>query len=190
MTRKKKTLIIFGGIVGGIIHVILAIILIMLIFAGAIHFILFLDRLDTTEPSKPFLEVEEFPFKLDYEINGNSYRIRDTLVIEQHGTDDGSTRKIDYEEISYTHRGKISPDAEIYSLPLVEEEEYSIHFCVGDYDYYMNGEQDSPDEIDAGEIYISPGNRVLTEEELYENYGIKILDVDITPSRMWQTPVD
>ena len=181
-----KTLIVFGGI----IHVILLINVAILIAAGVIHSILFLHRLDTTEYPEPFLEVEEFPFKLDYEINGNSYRIRDTLVIEQHGTDDGSTRKINYEEISYRHRGEISPEAEIYSLPLVEEEEYSIYFCVGDYDYYMNGEQDSPDEIDAGEIYLLPEKRILTEEELYEDYGIKILDVDITPSRMWQTPED
>ena len=122
----------------------------------------------------------EFPFKLEYEINGERISVEDTLIIEYKRSywsfELGAEHEFNVYCASQMGTEKVFRDYE--NLVLLESPH--IEFMIGSCDYYM-GLKEDPSIYD----YISPGDIMLktssytgpiSDEELLEQYDIKIIE--------------
>ena len=128
-------------------------------------------------PPVPEIQYAEFPFEIVYEVDGNVYKINDSLVCE-------------YEGIEFLG-SDIARDAEKYldwnvyikgtggneDLPLKEFDD-GAKLCIylGDIDYWMFGEVDDYTNFPGEMVYYSkPNFSDYLEEFDEEEYGIKII---------------
>ncbi len=141
------------------------------------------------ELDEPQFKYGEFPFKIVYETDGEVITIEDTLVVEYAGIeyDDANFKKKHRWNQYFMSQQNLSDQERsmAFQLSLYRESSYNIFFVLGSSEYYMG----LPEEdfyyrfyqIVPGDIVISNGSRVLSEEELLEDYGIKIIEKYISP---------
>ncbi len=141
------------------------------------------------KPKEPVVKSGDFPFKLVYEVEGERYTIEDTLLIRYEGIG------YDAESLEYFNQWNRIYKSELDILlpnPSYADNKFyiklysghndgigSIDICfdLGSSDYYMGIEEDeSSFQTQPGDIYIYPSFQVLSENELSEKHGIKIIE--------------
>ena len=147
-------------------------------------------------PPKPKQSYGEFPFLLTYEINGQRKEIKDTLVIEYLGlVYNKSVEGIYGKENKW--KAYMRNSEEYYELPyisetlclydgVIEDVGYvQIHYDIGRIEYYMGLEKADAYSRKPGSIvaysYAEREYIVITEEELYNIYNIRIIEKSISP---------
>lgn len=141
-------------------------------------------------PELPDPEVTygRFPFKLVYEVDGERITVEDTYIIEYKGWhwgfDEGSyyhwdtsvTRKLPRESVSqYFDR-----------VLVIKKSTPQIRFIIGSPEYYFGLEEDQwyiHHNVKPGDFVINSREYTgyISEEELYEKYGIKIIEKYVSP---------
>ena len=124
----------------------------------------------------------EFPFRLEYEIDGQNHVIEDVLIIKYAGIE----RSIEVEpSILWLKKLKSDPKSEDVLL-LETEEKDRVYYYTG-HPHYLMGEN-------YGDLFLYNGESVyvlsstdkkntwktgITADEMYDEYGIKIISFDI-----------
>ena len=130
---------------------------------------------------KPVNQYGEFPFKLVYEVNGERIKIEDVLVVEHLGQDwnEGSGTYNKW----HTFHKKGTKAENCTTLDLYEIDGATITLFLGSCEYYMGLDETNASiyklyKINPGDIVISSQKefRVITDEELYYKFGVKIIE--------------
>lgn len=132
-------------------------------------------------PPRPEIRYGEFPFRLEYEINGQRIVIEDTLICEYDGigADEGRGKYRKWKQ-------KLTSGNERITLLKVGDKK-ETYYHPGSAKYYM-GDFDSPIEYqhrfpDAN-IFEKEGgitsNRLIRADQLLEQYNIKLISWDYT----------
>ena len=141
--------------------------------------------LDDNTPPRPEHTYGEFPFSLIYEINGERKEIKDTLVIKYEGMGYNEGLGWYNKWDMYYKKAKREPITEIYRELVTGVGHITIFYELGDHEYYMgiDDEDDFFIRFEPGDIVISSptDTRVITEEELYNTYNIRIIEKSISP---------
>ena len=138
------------------------------------------------DPPRPEITYGEFPFRIEYEINGELIIIEDSVICEFDGFfvswgGDGKTRQW---KVSFASGRK----SEIFksSAYLLIDEVDQICFSLGDGKYYM-GDVERPynQSLYAIKIIRGPGGSLrlprIDSYELLNTYDIKIISYEISP---------
>lgn len=174
----KKT-ILFGVIV--IVLIIAAVICLTILIPPILFNLIF------PNPPKPEHQYGEFPFSLTYEINGELKEVKDTLVIEYEGIDwNEGLGKYNLWNTYYKSSQISDEDLELFNDYVDGIGSVIISYKLGSCEYYMGLPETEhlykSDVIIPGDIMItSPKEtRVITNEELYNNYKIRIIEKSIS----------
>jgi len=140
------------------------------------------EFINTPDPDMPEIDYAEFPITITYEVNGEVNTIHDALICEYTGytwnESDGIKHRTwnsffesgEYITLHSTDTNRnivlgVSHPAEWMMGDIDEFRTYD-----GDYSYYL------------GYIWNSSTNfHSAPEEEIYQNYGVKVLDFEIAP---------
>lgn len=158
----------------------------LLIFAIMVYFMLpwflmYIGIQSEPDPPRPQITYGEFPFRLEYEINGQRKVIKDTLICEYDGISSNEGRG-KYRKWKQT----LSSGSERITLLKVDNTK-EIYYAPGSAEYYMG-------DIDNTEDYNHQfPNAVIVEREgkmtnsgliradqLLEQYSIKLISWDYT----------
>jgi len=138
-------------------------------------------------PPKPEHKYGEFPFSLTYEINGELKEVKDTLVIEYEGIDwNEGLGKYNLWNTYYKSSKTSDEDLELFNDYVDGIGSVIISYKLGSCEYYMGLPETEhlykSGVIIPGDIMItSPKEtRVITNEELYNNYKIRIIEKSIS----------
>ena len=160
---KKKTIFL-------LIHIILIVLaIISLPLTFIIHSIFF-------APPPSYATYGEFPITLTYEINGETVTTNEIYVVECNGYNP---------MLGYTYSGRIQSTGE-QGIILYQENNYKIICEFGTPDYYIGKTSGYENNIVPPHYYIQEEKRtflffkektftVLTENELYEQYSIRLV---------------
>ena len=149
---------------------------------------IFVGGMLSPNPTEPEITSGEFPFVIEYEFEGETYIIEDTVVCSYKGNDPSAlvpTRSYSYDIKNNSDQLMIEFDANTESLLTKGQinEESRIVWYYGHGGYYLG----DPKEADSGpcinyvEIYKSSPKvfhhqkTKLTNEQLEELFGIKII---------------
>lgn len=161
--------------------------LLLLVAAIAAYFTLpwvfiYIGNLLGPNPPRPEIKYGEFPFRLEYEINGQQKAIEDILICEFNGfgVDEGRGKYRKWTE-------KLASGEEMLILLKVNDS-MVISFHPGSAAYYMgdlemskNGGSSFPnalyDERDGG----ITTSGIIEADELLSQYNIKLISWDYTP---------
>lgn len=133
-------------------------------------------------PPKPEITYGEFPFRLEYEINGQRKVIKDTLICEYNGIgiNEGQGKYRKWKE-------RLASGGQDIILLKVNNAK-TIYYSPGSADYYM-------DDLDEKVQYVhnfpdacyfekysdgSTSNGIISEDELLQSYHIKLVDWEYT----------
>ena len=140
---------------------------------------------------KPSEEYGEFPYKVVYEYDGEQYTEENTLIIENKGIGiDENEGKHNKWERNLLKQENTYYDAEKMHLRswVEEEKTLSVYCYLGSSEYYMGLPESTEDpQLKAGDFYLCfwDGEKevlsVLNAEELFKEYGIKIIEKYISP---------
>lgn len=149
--------------------------------------------LSKTPDEKPVAQYGEFPFKLVYEMDGEIKTLEDTLIIEYKGVaiSTANGKYNDFEAYLLSQKGtdgNFSTYTENIIFYGTTDENISakIYFEIGSCEYYMCGGKLSSFYKNYG---VTPGDIVvgsrdyngpISEEELLEKFGIKIIEKSIS----------
>jgi len=144
----------------------------------------------------PTIKEGEFPFRFVYEMDGERYEIEDIVVCQYRGISGiysnvrawSTTLKSGEENI------RILADENVYSIlsPNRLNSRISIYLHYGRSTYYMGDNMnagsitDEKPSLRYSEVYHSPPNKIhhkttpLTEKQLEEHFGIKILEFEFS----------
>lgn len=142
------------------------------------------------DPEKPGITYGEFPFTLMYEINGETITIEDTLVIRYKGVGSnegiGKYNKWDRYLKSKMNEGYVRNNVVLFHGLLENGNSATIYLELGSCEYYIGLQEDMQYyyylDIKPGDIVIFTHeyNGSLSEEELYNDYGIKIIKKELS----------
>ena len=143
------------------------------------------------DPKKPEVTYGEFPFTLIYEINGETITVEDTLVIKYKGVGAnegvGKYNKWDRYLKSEMSGGYMRHNVRLFQGFLENGSSATIFLELGSCEYYMGLQEDRlyyyHTDMKPGDIAIlsSEYNGPLSEETLYNDYGIKIIKKELSP---------
>ena len=122
----------------------------------------------------PEIQYAEFPFEIVYEVDGDLYKIKDTLVCELDGTEPIPLEIHSERELVWDTYFKSTEDNFI-SLGKTGGDN---HLCIyiGDVDYYMFGKIRDDGYLPGEFFYVYPYSHLPQSfEKLEETYGIKII---------------
>ena len=168
---RKKLLIIVG-------------VLLLLVLAMITYFVVFpwaMMALGITllpNPPKPEITYGEFPFRLEYEINGKRIIVEDTFVCEYDGIGinegEGKFRK---------WKGYLSSNGGD-SVLLVTDDTRMIYLFVGSAEYYMGDEKYPEKRPLTPRIYMvklsDMDTSIFSQDELLDYYNIKLISWSFT----------
>ncbi|OMF82369.1 hypothetical protein [Paenibacillus peoriae] len=186
--KVKKTLLILS------IPLLLAFAIIA--FIASPWLLIFIGIQLEPNPSHPEIAYGKFPFRLEYEINGQRKVIQDTLICEYDGIGSNEAR-------GKYRKWKESLSSEGIFLPLIKVNgRIEISYHPGIAEYYM-GDLDSTDEYKQtaadsifieqegfiikkdGRVFENDGRTINTQfsnsNELLDKYHIKLISWDSTP---------
>ncbi len=177
MIKGKKKLIIFGSIALGIIQVLI----ICFIFA---YTALLIEDLMAKKVPTPEIKYAEFPFRLVYEKDGKQTVVEDTLVIQYKGKYWGFDMGKGYNweryllsEKDLDENKRVSNNQEIVLIEKYHEVDGRyplVSFVFGSSDYLMGLE-------DTSWSGVVVDTSILTDEEVFAKYGIKIIEKYMAP---------
>lgn len=137
-----------------------------------------------SEPNPPHPEITygEFPFRLEYEINGERKVIQDTIICEY----DGIGSNIGQGKYRKWKQRLASGNENITLLKVDETKE--IYYPDGGADYYMDdmGEYESFEPIFPNAAIFETDGRsthsgIISAEELLKQYNIKLISWEVSP---------
>lgn len=164
---KKYVLVIFI-----IISIILGILLCVCLFPQVV---MLLINSGGKNPPQPQITYGEFPFKLEYEINGEIIKIEDVLICEYDGVGIGNNGKF------LKWKKRIASTGE-EDLLLLSEENKKIFCTVGNANYYMGEIQE--DETPNPKLYIDECKETITTSSSdpveLEKYNIRIIHYEFS----------
>ena len=136
-------------------------------------------------PPLPVIRRGEFPFKLQYELNGEFIVIEDTLVVEFAGVGRGLGSGSFLKWNKYLLSDSSQEDILIFKL----HENHRIYHLTGGAQVHMGQISGRLfwyyDEIIVSRDFNNDGTlrhgRTISSQFLYENYGIKIVNFEIAP---------
>ena len=127
--------------------------------------------LDANRPPSPQIKYGEFPFRLEYEINGQRVVVEDTLICQYTGL------RWDMTGTHRTWKKYLSSDKNKDDIVLLKiNEKTSICYGVGSAKFYMG--DDGIANFPTYYYTKKPGGYSsgwVSENELLEKYGIKII---------------
>lgn len=156
----------------------------------------FVVQLFPEKMEPPAVEYGEFPFKVVYEVNGETMETEDTLVFEYNGVGWNEGVGTYYQWNTRFLSEKECPKETPMLIPLYREEdingnEIAVCFVLGDFAYYMeNGRKTYGDKgYSVGDMVLrsTEEERLISEEELYLEYGIKILEKSLPAPNSYET---
>ncbi|GAA0352396.1 hypothetical protein [Bacillus horti] len=161
---------------------------IVIVFVGIIAsitispwFALFLGISLTPNPPKPEITYGEFPFRLEYEINGETIIIEDTLICEYDGigadVGRGKYRKWKDRLASGNERVtllKLNDTIEIYYSP------GSAKYYMDDLADYVEFNHEFPNASIIQKVGETTSYRTIHSDQLLEQYNIKLISWDYT----------
>ena len=175
----KKVLIITGIIIGAII--LIRAFLVLLAVTGA--FSIF-----TPNPPKPEIKYGEFPFRLEYELNGELKVIEDTIICEFDGFESLGTAGKYRVWKTYLKSGNeriiLLDFRSVDEINELGRKMIALYFFYGSGEYYMDDEYDfrkraGNDISKVSYIYQYSAEEIryasYTAEEAFERYGIKLI---------------
>ncbi|MFX3673177.1 MAG: hypothetical protein ACE3JQ_01845 [Paenisporosarcina sp.] len=130
-------------------------------------------------PPRPEITYGEFPFRLEYEINGERKVIQDTLICEYDGigANEGQGKYRKWKE------RLASGNKDITLLKVDETKE--IYYPPGSSDYYMDdlGEYESSEHFFPDAAFIEKDGRfthsgIISADQLLKEYNIKLISWD------------
>lgn len=141
---------------------------------------LFLGLHFSKEPLKPEHIYGEFPYKLVYELNGEKHTVEGKYICRYDGisTNEGRGKY-------RTWTGYVEETNED-SVFIYENEEVAIYCYIGDAGYYMGDHKYSghaEGKLLQPHLFGKPknkGNIGLSEVEIFERYGIRILEYSLS----------
>ncbi|MCL2679484.1 MAG: hypothetical protein FWF18_04285 [Dehalococcoidia bacterium] len=142
---------------------------------------MYIDTAFSPNPPMPEIRYGEFPFRLEYEINGELIVIEDTVICEFDGVDvswegDGKTRKWK------SHLASGNDRVVLLDLDISE----AICALMGWAEYYMGDSNYKPDEGGLiPDVYIYDASQTVTYrdisiDDLYYIYGIRLISWEFT----------
>ncbi|MCC3381765.1 hypothetical protein ACFQ5D_02480 [Paenibacillus farraposensis] len=133
-------------------------------------------------PPQPEITYGKFPFRLEYEINGQRKVIQDTLICEYDGigSNEGQGKYRKWKERLASGNEKIT----LLKVNNTKE----IYYSPGSANYYMGDLGDSrkyehffPDALLIEKNGIGTSNGIILADELLDKYHIKLISWDYTP---------
>ena len=142
-----------------------------------------LVNLVTPHPPRPEITYGEFPFRVEYEINGELIVVEDTIICEFDGFNvswggDGKTRKW---KASFASGRKTLFKQ---SADLLVDDANHIYFSMGNALYYMgDGTGGNPycQAYKARKISSGYSTRTISPDELYNTYNIRVISYEFSP---------
>lgn len=125
-------------------------------------------KYDSAQEPKPQVTYGEFSWELTYTVNDKTINIKDVYVCEYSGYDESINLR--------RWNGHIKSSKEVGFL-IFNDKDTKVFCKLGDPSYYMGDSQQKPHPIiieDKDKI-----SRVITENELLKNYGIKIISWNV-----------
>jgi hypothetical protein len=165
-------------------------IIVVIVFVAVIAYItvwpwlmIFLGNSLLPNPPRPEITYGEFPFRLEYEINGQRMVIQDTLICEYDGIgmDEGNGKYRNWKEHLASGNEKL--------VLLKVEGTKEIYYYPGSAQYYM-GDMNEGVTYSHGfpkaryfEIYAdgSTSDGIIQADELLNKYNIRLISWDYTP---------
>lgn len=150
----------------------------MLLFHCGLMFV----ALSAPVPKEPKITYGEFPYRIEYEIDGKSFIIEDVLICEYAGV--GFSAGNDKERKWKSHSK--SSDGDL--LLLLKDGRKKVYLHLGGAEYYMNEEIFHPSHIiDSISIIFDEGTGYThsvkipedSSNELMEKYKIKVIDWEL-----------
>ncbi len=176
MAKIKKNIIVF--IISGIFTIAIVTTIIIFTFSFLRSSLFASDSL-IASPKQPEISYAEFPFKIEYEYNGEVTILEDALVIEHKGVSAWSSqngKKNNLWEISLKNNTVklYFCDVNGSAIPLVIDGENKILMYLGSCEYYM-GLDEIPysfasKNISTGDILFSKEDNIITNEEKRAEY--------------------
>lgn len=132
-------------------------------------------------PPRPNIQYGEFPFRLEYEINGQRIVIEDTLICEYDGigSDEGRGKYRKWNQ-------RLASGNESITLLKVDDST-EIYYPSGSSDYYMGdlGEYETFNHIFPNAALIETDGKIthsgiISADDLLEKYNIKLISWDYT----------
>lgn len=163
------------------IHIPLLLIVAFVVFLTFPWLAIFIGIHSQPNPPRPEITHGEFPFRLEYELNGQRKVIEDTIIcdFDGFGADEGRGKYRDW-------KGKLASGNERITLLKVDSRT-EIYFIDGRVEYYMgepeyaNSDSSFPN---AAIIEKSGGitrDGFLRAEDLLKQYNIKLISWDVSP---------
>lgn len=139
---------------------------------------IYISGLFMSKPSAPQITYGEFPFRLEYEINGEKLVVEDTMICEYDGVGWnegwGKFRK---------WKGYLENSDE-ESVLLINDNTRKIYCFVGSAEYYMGDERYPKKRPLTPRVYMvkldDMDTTTFTQEELLEKYKIKLISWDFS----------
>jgi len=167
--NKKTTLLIILTVL------FIPVLLVVLGFAGCNYFL----DLAFPNPPHPTITYGEFPFRLEYEINGERIIVEDTIICKFDGfekTATGSFRK---------WKSHLASNKNENAVLVIVEKRVKIYCSVGGAKYYMNDEGMFPAERPFAPRFFlvnssSHDTMVYKIADFIEKYKLKIVDFELS----------
>ena len=151
-----------------------------------------------THESKPKIKYGEFPFRLEYEINGEQKLIEDTIICEFDGFETVSIGEKSRKWKTYLKNEKEMTSNQIILLDLQNDDIYdelgrkvlNLYFFGGNGHYYMNDNSDTSvsDAQDFSHIAYSykaldetVGHSTFKAQEAFDRFKIKLISWEAAP---------
>lgn len=162
--------------------ILLVLLLLIIIFLSLLFLpsvLIYVVNLFEKSPEKPAITYGEFPFRLEYEINGRREFMEDTLIIEYKGVgiDAGRGKFRRWEDRLASGNERIT----LFKSDLIE-----IYYPHGGSKYYMGDLEEyvsfNPAFPNAAYMTIEKNitqSGIITEDDLMEQYGIQLMSWDI-----------
>ncbi|MCL2679486.1 MAG: hypothetical protein FWF18_04295 [Dehalococcoidia bacterium] len=134
-------------------------------------------------PPRPEITYGEFPFRVEYEINGAIVVVEDTIICKFDGFDvswggDGKTRKW----AVFFASGRTPPIFKS-SADLVVDDVHQLYFSLGNAEYYMGDVKYQSNSLHAFKATKQLGSwqlKTINQSELLNTYGIKVISWEFT----------
>lgn len=135
----------------------------------------------TPNPPRPEITYGEFPFRLEYEINGERKVIQDTIICEYDGigADEGQGKYRKWKERLASGNKRITL--------LKVDDSTEIYYSPGSADYYMGDMEENvkftqnfPNASIMDDDNRITRGRIIRADELFEKYKIKLISWDYT----------
>ena len=133
--------------------------------------------LSIIEPSPPVPEIiyGEFPFRLEYSIDGEIFVVEDVVICEYAGV------KWNEGKGKYRVWKKRLKRYGEENLLIVEDGKQKIFCNVGSAEYYMGDQQYQPETSLVPTVYPSIGGEFHTQQEIMDKYKIKLIKWEFSP---------